>query len=93
MHSRCLNNFGLYAFDKNNSIIGKDVFCAVRHMIKEYKPHRMEYRMVGGNPVERHYDNFCRRYNGKKIMLTDVFKDRYGKYHDMAIYEIIFDKE
>ena len=46
-----------------------------------------------GNPVERHYDNFCRRYNGKKIMLTDVFKDRYGKYHDMAIYEIIFDKE
>ena len=55
--------------------------------------HRMEYRMIGGNPVERHYDNFCRRYNGKKIMLTDVFKDRYGKYHDMAIYEIIFDKE
>lgn len=26
MHSKCLNNFGLYAFDKNNSIIGKDVF-------------------------------------------------------------------
>lgn len=93
MHSKCLNNFGLYAFDKNNSIIGKDIFCAIRHMIKAYNPHRMEYSMIGGNPVERHYDNFCRRHNGKKIILTDVFKDRYGEYHDMTIYEIIFDKE
>ena len=48
--------------------------------------------MVGGNPVEKHYDRLCKRYNGNKFVLTDVFKDRYGKYHDSVIYEIIFDK-
>ncbi len=49
MHSRCLRNFGLYSFDKGNIIIGKDILCEIRRIIKEYKPHRMEWRMVGGN--------------------------------------------
>ena len=47
--------------------------------------------MVSGNPVEKHYDRFCKRYNGRKFVLTDVFKDRYGNYHNDVIYEIIFD--
>lgn len=92
MHSRCLRNFGLYSFDKGNIIIGKDILCEIRRIIKEYKPHRMEWRMIGGNTVERHYDRFCKRYNGTKFVLTDVFKDRYGNYHDDVIYEIIFDR-
>ena len=29
-------------------------------------------------------------YKGKKFVLTDAFKDRYGKYHNEYIYEIIF---
>ena len=91
MHSRCLKNFGLYSFDKGNLTIGKDVYCALRHMIQVYKPHRMQWAMISGNPVEKHYDKFCRRYDGKKIILTDVFKDRYGIYHNDVIYEIIFD--
>ena len=47
--------------------------------------------MVGGNPVEKHYDKFCKKYNGKKFILTDAVKDKYGKYHNDVIYEIIFD--
>ena len=89
-HSRCLSNFGLYSFDKGNPIIGKDVLREIRRIIKEYKPHRMEWRMIGGNPVEKHYDRFCKRYNGKKFVLTDVIRDRYGNYHNDVIYEIIF---
>ena len=46
--------------------------------------------MVGGNPVEKHYDKFCKKYHGKKFVLTDAIKDRCGKYHDDIIYEIIF---
>ena len=48
--------------------------------------------MVGGNPVEKHYDKFCKKYHGKKFVLTDAIKDRYGKYHDDIIYEIIFNR-
>lgn len=55
--------------------------------------HRIEWRMVGGNPVEKHYDKFCQKYRGKKYVLTDVLKDRCGKYHNDVIYEIIFKQE
>ena len=91
MHSKCLSNFGLYSFDRGNPIIGKDILYEIKRIIKEYQPHRMEWHMVGGNPVEKHYDKFCKRYNGRKFVLTDVFKDRYGDYHNDVIYEIIFD--
>lgn len=90
MHNRSVSNFGLYSFDKNNATIGKDILREMRHIIKDYKPHRIEWRMVGGNPVECHYDKFCKRYNGKKFVFTDVFKDRYGKYHNDVMYELIF---
>lgn len=90
LHNRSVSNFGLYSFDKNNPIIGRDVLREMRHIIKEYKPHRIEWRMVGGNPVERHYDKFCKKYNGKKLVFTDVFRDRYGRYHNDVMYEIIF---
>ena len=92
-HSQCLSNFGLYSFDRGNPIIGKDILCEIRRIIKEYKPHLMEWRMVGGNSVEKHYDRFCKKYNGRKFVLTDVFKDIYGKYHNDVIYEIIFERE
>ena len=49
--------------------------------------------MVSGNPVEKHYDKFCQKYRGKKYVLTDVFKDRCGKYHNAVIYETIFEQE
>ena len=91
MHSKCLRNFGLYSFDKGNPIIGKDILYEIKRIIKEYQPHRMEWRMISGNPVEKHYDKFCKRYNGRKFVLTDVFKDRYGNYHNDVIYEIVFD--
>lgn len=90
LHSKSLSNFGLYSFDRNNPIIGKDILHEIRRIIQEYKPHRMEWRMIGGNPVERHYDTFCKKYHGKKLVLTDAIRDRQGIYHDDVIYEIIF---
>ena len=89
----CVRCFGLFSFDRNNKIIGLDVFREIRKIINQYHIHRIEWRMIGGNPVEKHYDKFCRKYNGMKFVLTDAIKDRTGKYHDDVIYEIIFDKE
>lgn len=88
-YNSCVCNFGLYSFDKNNRQIGIDVYRELKKLIKDYHIHRIEWRMVGGNPIEKHYDKFCKRYHGKKYVLTDVFKDRRGKYHNDVIYEII----
>lgn len=89
-YSSCARNFGLFSFDRNNRIIGIDVYRELKKIINEYHIHRIEWRMVGGNPVEKHYDRFCQKYNGKKFILTDAIKDRHGIFHDDIIYEIVF---
>ena len=92
-YSSCANCFGLFSFDRSNSIIGRDVYRELKKIINDYHIHRLEWRMIGGNPVEKHYDRFCKKYHGKKFVLTDAIKDRYGKYHNDVIYEIVFEQE
>ena len=82
--------FGLMSFDKGNPIIGLALREVIRTLNNQYHMHRMEFRCVGGNPVKKHYDKFCKRHNGRIIELQDVFKDRTGVYHNDYIYEIIF---
>lgn len=82
-------NFGLMSFDRGNPIIGKDLFDKIEELISEL--HRVEWRMISGNPVEKHYDKLIEMHNGKKHILKDSIKDKYGKYHDDIIYEIVTD--
>lgn len=87
------SQFGLFSFDRGNSVIGQDILSEIKKILYAYKLHRIEWRMVGGNPVQRHYDKICERFNGRKLVLRDAIKDRYGKYHDDIIYEIINETE
>lgn len=80
-------NFGLVSFDRGNPIIGNDLYKKLEELIPRF--HRIEWRMVGGNPVEKHYDKFCKLHNGKKHILKDSIRDKNGNYHDDIIYEIV----
>ena len=80
-------NFGLFSFDRGNPIVGKDAFNKLEELVNRF--HRVEWRMVGGNPAERGYDNFLKRHNGNKHVLKDAIRDRDGNYRDDIIYEII----
>lgn len=88
-YSSCVSRFGLFAFDRKDRTIGIDVYKELKKLINDYHIHRVEWFMISGNPVERHYDRFCKKYNGRKIVLLDTVKDRYGKYHNSVIYEIL----
>lgn len=88
-YNSCASRFGLISFCKGNPIIGKDLLSELNKLIYKYKLHRIEWRMIGGNPVERSYDKFCNKFHGNKHILKDAVKDKYGKYHDDIIYEII----
>jgi hypothetical protein len=83
-------NFGLFSFDRGNRLIGVALYKILNDVIDKFHIHRIEYRMISDNPVQRHYDRFCKKYNGNVVKLTDVFKDRTGKFRDEYIYEIIF---
>ena len=84
----CANNFGMYCFEKNSPEFGIGV-KQVMDKLFSYNLHRIEWRMISGNPVERHYDKFCEHYDGNKVVLHDVIRDQYGKWHDCMVYEII----
>lgn len=88
-YSSCASRFGLMSFDRGNITVGRDLSAELNKLLNEYKLHRIEWRMIGGNPVERSYDRFCNKHNGTKHVLKDAIKDKYGKYHDDIIYEII----
>lgn len=80
-------NFGLFSFDQNNTVIGRDVYNKIRELIKTHR--RIEWRMISGNKVQPTYDHLCKKFGGNKVILHDVCKDNYGNYHDEHIYEIV----
>lgn len=80
-------NFGMISFDRGNVIFGKDITNKIIELVEKH--HKVTWRMVGGNPVEKHYDKIIKKYNGNKFVLKDAFKDREGKYRNDTIYEII----
>lgn len=86
-------NFGIISFDKGNPLMGRAVIETMNKLINVYKLHRIEWRMVSGNPVQKSYDKFCKIYGGTRTILHDTFKDETGNYRDSYIYEIIFNSD
>lgn len=82
-------NFGLLSFDRGNPVVGEELFNKMEELTKRLR--KIEWRMVGGNPVEKHYDKFCKKHGGRKHILKDSVRDSHGNYHDDIIYEIIND--
>jgi hypothetical protein len=80
-------NFGLMSFDRGNPIVGRDLFDKMEELVSTFR--RIEWRMVGGNPVERSYDRFCKMHHGRKHVLKDAIRDARGNYRDDIIYEIV----
>ena len=72
---------------KGNPILGIDVFHKLEELIKTH--HRVEWHVVGNNPVKRHYDKFCKRHNGYIHHFCETTKDEKGNYIDSYTYEII----
>ena len=87
-YSSVASRFGIFSFDRGNPIMGKEVVKIINQLANEYKLHKIEWRMISGNPVQKSYDTLCKKYSGNCHVIKDVFKDRHGDYHDDLIYEI-----
>lgn len=88
-YSSCAYGFGAFSFDRGNPIMGKDLYELLEKLVNTL--HRVEFRAIEGNPAIKGYDKFLEKHSdiGKKHILTDVFKDADGKYHDDYIYEFV----
>lgn len=85
-YSDAVNWFGLYSF-KKDATIGIDVYREIKKLVRHHR--RIEWGMIGGNPVQKHYDRFIQHFGGRKVVLEEAVKDRNGIYHDSYIYEIL----
>lgn len=64
---RELFDFGLYSFDKNNPIIGLDIYKEIQRVQREYSGCcHVSFWMIKGNPVEKHYDRIVKHFHGRK---------------------------
>jgi hypothetical protein len=82
-----VKDFGLFSFDKGNSIVVRDVLRKLEELVKIH--HRIEWGVIGTNPVKRHYDKFCKKYNGYIHQWHEASRDECGKYIDSYTYEIV----
>ena len=85
--SKSVSSFGLYSFDKGNPIIGFDLYKEMNKLRKRF--HRIEWKMVGNNPVKKYYDKKCKEWGGTIYQLHDATIDLEGNYQDLYIYEVI----
>ncbi len=81
----------LYFYPKTFSIgFLKDLENLIKLIFTEYKFNKINFSVVVGNPAERLYDFFVKKYNGK---IVGVYKDDAvlidGNYYDCKIYEIL----
>lgn len=84
-------DFGLISFERGNIIVGIDLFKKMEELLKTN--HKIEWRVIDGNPVKKHYDKFCKKHGGFISHLHDTTKDLNGDYVDSYIYEIITKKQ
>lgn len=82
-----VSRFGLYSFDQGNVIVGEDLHNKMEELYNNH--HRIEWRVISGNPVIKHYNKFCNDHRGTKVTFHDVCKDLEGNYRDEYVYEII----
>lgn len=78
-------NFGLMSFDRGNPVVGKDVFEKLEELVSTL--HRVEWRMVGGNPAERSYDKFCEKHKEDVIRVMKAHGNILIKKHGFWTYE------
>jgi len=82
-----VDRFGLFSFNRTVLDVPKTALSELEKLIEIH--HRVEWRVVDGNPVVRHYDSFCKKHGGNRVTLHHVTKDLQGNYRDEHIYEIV----
>lgn len=85
-HSLRAYNFGLISFKKGDLTVPKELDKILTDLI-EYT-HMIEWHAIADNPATKAYDHFMKKYNGCRYEIHDVFKDKYGDYHNMYTYEV-----
>lgn len=83
-------NFGLMSFNGNPQVL-HECYLKFQELVENHR--RIEWRMIGGNPIKPLYDKLIQKYKDKYytniLEFKDVLKDKKGEYQNSYIYEIV----
>ncbi len=85
--TKSVSNIMMIAFLKGRISFLKDVHNKLLELMRDFD--RIEFSVICGNPVEKHYDRFIKKHKGQKFVLHNCVMDNHGKLYDNAIYEIL----
>jgi hypothetical protein len=79
--------------DKCNITFSKDLYQFLQDLFEKYNFRKIEFSVVIGNPIEKMYDKYIKKYGGRIVGIKkQSSKLQDGKYYDVKLYEIFRDK-
>lgn len=79
-------------FSDNKVIFGRDLAQVLIDIFEKFKFNKLSFSVVIGNPAEKSYDKWIRKYNGKIVGIKEKeTRLMDGDYYDVKLYEIMRD--
>lgn len=80
----------IIGFNNNSIPFALDVRHAIYDIFLKFNFHKLSFTVTMGNPAEKAYDRFIKKYHGNIIGIShDAVKLYDGKYYDNKLYEIL----
>lgn len=80
-------------FGGNDLIFAKDLLVTIKDIFEKFNFNKLNFSVIIGNPVEKHYDRLIERFGGRVIGISkDDVKLHDGKIYDRKLYEISYDE-
>ena len=88
--TRNIDSFNAVSFFEDKLTFAQDIATAIHEIFTKFRFHKMIYGVVSGNPVERTYQKFAEKCNGR---LAAVYRDDAVLYNgqraDVKVFEIM----
>ena len=88
--TRNIDSFNAVSFFEDKITFAQDIATAIHEIFTKFRFHKMIYGVVSGNPVERTYQKFAEKCNGR---LAAVYRDDAVLYNgqraDVKVFEIM----
>lgn len=87
--SNKISSLGIVNFYNKNVIFAKDLYQFLNDLLVKFNFRKIEFLVVIGNPAEKMYDKYIKKYNGNIVGIKkESAKLQDGKYYDVKLYEI-----
>ena len=86
-----INGMACVNFGKPSMVFANDLVSFMQYLAYEINMPKITWNVTRGNPIEKQYDELCKKIGGRIVGIERYAVLINGKYHDNKIYEWIND--